>query len=271
MIPKWPCTFIALAVAALLAGPAAAAERLNDKAVEQQGKQIKEGFGIWKKALEKRNLDDAVLRNAAGTIDVKEFLKSFEKDIDTFNDRFKSTKSAATEALALLRRASDVERRVRQQGGISTPGEWAALATQCKALAAAYGAAFPIESMDVGVNRLSDKELAGQLDEMAAKAKKVKGAADDAAKKAAGMDKATRETMKLEFDSIARLASEVAGKIRSGEAASVQVSQLLAVSATAQGRLGALDLPQTAKNDWSVVDAAAVAVAHAFGEQWTSK
>jgi hypothetical protein len=125
--------------------------------------------------------------------------------------------------------------------------------------------------MDIAVNRLSDKELAGQLDEMARKAKRMKGAADEAAKKAAGMDKATRETMKLEFDSIARLAGEIASKIRSAEAASVQVSQLLAVSASAQGRLAALDLPQTAKNDWSVIDAAAVAVAHAFGEQWTSR
>ena len=96
MTSRWLSVLLAIAAVTLIAGPAAAGERPNDKAVEQQGKQIKEGFEIWKKALEKRNLDDAVLRSAAGTIDVKEFLKSFAKDIDTFNDRFKATKSAGT-------------------------------------------------------------------------------------------------------------------------------------------------------------------------------
>lgn len=270
MTPTRTLVAAALVLASLVAGPVVAAERLNDKAVEQQGKQIKEGFDIWKKALEKKNLDDAVIRSAAGTIDVKEFLKGFEKDIETFNDRFKSSKSAGPEAIALLRRASDVERRAKQQG-ISTPGEWAALSTQLKALAAAYRLAFPIESMDAAANRLSDKDLVAQLEDMGDKAKRVKGPADDAAKKAAGMDKAARETLKLEFDSIARMAGEVASKVRAGEAAGVQVSQLLAVTNSAQGKLGALGLSQAAKNDWSVVDRAAAAVAVAFGEEWTSK
>jgi len=271
MTPKVLCVFVLIAVVALLAGPAMAAERMNDKAVEQQGKQIKEGFEIWKKALEKKKFEDAVIRGAAGTIDVREYLKSFAKDIDTFNDRFKDTKSAGTDALALLRRASDVERRVRQQGGISTPAEWAALSTQCKALAAAYGAVFPLESMDATANRLSDKELIERLDEMGRLAKRVKGPVDDLAKKTAGMDKSARETMKLEFDSIDRLAGEVADRLRKGEPASVQVSQLLAVTGSAQGKLAALDLPQTAKHDWSLVDHAAAEVAHAFGELWTSR
>ena len=262
--------FIVLGLMAVLAVPALAAERPSDKAVEQQGKQIKEGFDIWKKALEKKNLDDAVIRSAAGTIDVKEFLKGFEKDIDTFNDRFKSTRSAGPEALTLLRRASDVERRVRQQGS-ATPAEWAALATQCKALAAAYLVVWPIETMDATANRLGDKELAAQLEEMGRLAKRVKGPADDAAKKNTNMDKATRETMKLEFDGVARLAGEVANKIKGGEAAAVQVSQLLAVTFSVNGKLASLDLPQAAKNDWSVVDRAAATVANAFGEQWTGK
>ena len=120
MIRTWPRALILVALFALPAVPAAA-ERMNDKAVEQQSKQIKEGFEIWKQALEQGNLEDAVIRSAAGTIDVQEYLKSFAKDIDTFNDCFKGTRSAGTEALALLLRASDVERRVRQQGGIRRP------------------------------------------------------------------------------------------------------------------------------------------------------
>lgn len=271
MTSKWLCVPIAtaMAVALLLTGQARAAERMNDKAIEQHGKQVKEGFDIWKHALERRNLDDAVIRSAAGTIDVKEFLKAFEKDIETFNDRFRKSKSAGSEATALLRRASDVERRVREQGGISTPAEWAALASQCKSLAAAYGVAFPIESMEVSANRLSDEDMAAQLELMRDRAKRVRGPADDAAKKAAGMDKAARETIKLELDSVARLAGGVAAKIKSGEAASVQVSQLLAVAHSVRGKLEALNLPQAARNDWSTVDRAAMFVARAFGEQWT--
>ena len=121
------------------------------------------------------------------------------------------------------------------------------------------------------MNRLSDDEMVEQLDELARRARRVKGPADDVAKNVAGMDKSARETLKLEFDSIDRLAGEVADKLKKGEAASVQVSHLLAVTVSAQGKLTTLDLPQSAKNDWWLVDRAAAVVAHSFNESWVSK
>ena len=271
MTHRWLRGLLLLGVAAALAVPVSAAERLNDKAIEQLGKQVKEGFQIWKKALEKRNLADAVLRNVAGTIDVKEYLKGFEKDIETFNDRFGNNRSAAAEALAVLRKASDVERRVRQEGGSSTPGEWAALAAQCKALAAAYGAVWPIESMEVTLSRLNDKDLIERLQEIARRTKRAKDQADDAAKKTAGMDKAARESLKSDLDSVARLAGDVADKVKNNEPAAVQVSQLLAVAASANARMAQLDLSTNGKNDWYVVERGAAAVAHAFGEPWAAR
>ncbi|MCX6550011.1 MAG: hypothetical protein NTY02_03205 [Acidobacteria bacterium] len=254
-----------------LAVPSFAAGRLNDKAVEQQGKQIKAGFETWKKALEKKNLDDAVIRGAAGTIEVKEFLKNFERDISTFNERFQSTKSAGPEALTLLRRASDVERRASSQQGSAVPSEWQAFSRQCAVLAGAYGVVWPIEAMDATASRLGDKEVAGHIEQIGQLAKRVKGPADDAAKKSTTVDKAARETMKLEFESVARLAGEAANKVKSGSPVSAEVSQLLAVTSSVHGKIATLSLPQAAANDWSGVDRAAAIVAGAFGEHWGLK
>src|SRR5262245_30730202 len=94
-----------------------AADRLTDPQVTQLVESIGRGFDRWKDDLERRNLDDAVIKNAAGTIDVKKFLKDMEDAIDLVKDRLKSTYAAGPEVTALLRRASDVERRAKQDGG----------------------------------------------------------------------------------------------------------------------------------------------------------
>lgn len=270
MTCRWLAALVTLPLVAALASPASAAERLTDKQVEQQGKAIRAGFEAWKQALEKKNLDDAVIRSAAGTIDVKDFLKAFDQELAAFTDAFRKSKSANAEALPLLRRASDVERRRRAQGGVAI-AEWSALSAQFAALCAAYGAIWPIESMDATVARLNDDEIVAQIDDIERLSKRVRGPAVEAAKSSAAMDKAARDTMALEADSIPRLAKELAAKIKAGQSAAQAASQLLAVIFSLNGKLTQLTLPPAAKTDWEAVDRSAAAVARAFGEQWTGK
>src|SRR5262245_25565083 len=107
------------ALLCLLAAPpagAARAERLTDEQVKKLIEDIDRGFDTWKDDLEKRNLDDAKITSPDRTIDVKSFLKNFEKAIDTVKGRFDPDYAASPEVLALLRLGSDVERWTRRPG-----------------------------------------------------------------------------------------------------------------------------------------------------------
>src|SRR5262245_13749993 len=94
---------IALSLAVALPCVATGAERPTDEQVKKLIEDIDGGYRTWKQDLEKRNLDDAVITSAERTVKVKDFLKDFDKAIDTFKDRFNGNYAASPEALALLR------------------------------------------------------------------------------------------------------------------------------------------------------------------------
>ena len=81
-----------LLIAVLLAAAplTASADRLTDKQVDATIDQVKKSYDRWKDGLEKANMDDAVIRSAAGTTDVKQFLKGFKDDLDKLDDKFGS-------------------------------------------------------------------------------------------------------------------------------------------------------------------------------------
>lgn len=270
MMQKWMVGIVVAGVLAAGTIPAAAAERWADKQVQQQGEAVKLSFEAWKKALEKANYDDAVIKNASGTIDVKAFLKAFEQDIDTFNDRFKSTRNGTTEVIALLRRASDVERRYQVQGGVGK-AEWTKLGTDLGQLATAFRSPWPIASMDATAYRIGDAELAGHCGEVARLLGPVKDAADAASKKAAPADKAGREALKKEADALAAQAKTLQGNIKSGTAVATQIPQFLSNAATYVAKVKALALANPGATALDSTNRSLAAVAKAFGEAWASQ
>ena len=153
----------AIALVVATAPGAAAAERLTDQQVKSLIEQVDKSYDRWKDGLEKANMDDAVIKSAAGTIDVKQFLKGFKDDISKLKDKFKPENAAVAEATAVLRKGSDVERRYKARGG-AAGSEWSALSNSLGSLAAAYGGPWPIETMDVQFVRVNDKEMVGRLD-----------------------------------------------------------------------------------------------------------
>jgi hypothetical protein len=159
-------------VLALPAGIAAGAERLTDEQVKKLIEDIDEGYKTWKQDLEKQNLDDAVITSAERTVKVKDFLKDFDKAIETYEGRFKNDYAASPEALALLRRGSDVALRNQRQN-LPSSSAWSALAAKLDSLARAYGIGFPVESMNVLAARLNDGELAAKVERMDAATKQL--------------------------------------------------------------------------------------------------
>ena len=254
---------IALALALALPVGAAGAERLTDEQVRKLIEDIDEGYKTWKQDLEKQNLDDAVITSAERTVKVKDFLKDFDKAIETFESRFKSDYAASPEALTLLRRGSDVALRNKRQ---NLPGSsaWSALAAKLDSLAHAYGIGFPIESMNVLAARLNDGELAAKVERMDAAAKLLQKDTEKAAKANKSIDKATRESLKGAIQQLQEKAKDVRTRLEDDRPASVEVGQLFSETAKVKEMVARLSLSSAAGPGMTGIDAGNEALARAF-------
>jgi hypothetical protein len=253
---------IAVALALVLPALAPAAERPTDEQVEKLIEDIEGGYKTWKEDLEKRNLDDAVITSAERTVKVKDFLKDFDKAIQTYKDRFKTQYAASPEALMLLRRGSDVELRNRRQG--LTPGSaWTALASKLEALGHAYAVGWPVESMNVLATRLNDGELASKVEQLEKSAQQARNEAEKAAKANKSIDKAARESLKGQFQQVEVKAKDVRARLKDDRPASVEVGQLLAATAKVKETSGQLSLP-VGGPAWGGIEAGNAALARAY-------
>ncbi len=251
-----------------LVTPAVAAERPTDGDVKRLSESIDKGFDVWKEALEKRNLDDATITSATGSVDVKRFLNDFEDDIHAFKDRFGKPDSAGPEATALLRRASDVERRYRANPSNAGAAEWSAMSAQFKQLADGYGAPWPIESTETRAMRLSDKELETHLSALEQNSKQAKKEFDKAMSKDKTAPKGSRDEVKRSFDTFTKQVNGLRDAVKNGRPGQPQAVTVLG-SATALGeRSTGLTLSPTGQSAWHSVNQHCEAIARAFGLPW---
>lgn len=260
MVPA--CLAAAFVVASIV--PGYAAERLNDKQAKAAIDNVDHAFDKWKDSLERRNLDEAVIRNAAGTIDVQQFLKDFEKEIDRVKDRLDSKYAAGPEVTQLLRTASDVDRRAQASG---RQPEWTALATQLSALAAGYNTEFPLPTAGSTAARLTDGELASSVSQLEKDAKKLSGEVDKAMKKAGASD-ADRKRSKQSSAALASSAKQASKMFKAGTASAAQAESLLTAARAEKDAASGLDLSPAGKAALMGVDRSAAAVATAFGLPW---
>jgi hypothetical protein len=216
---------VAIATTTLAASaiPARAAERMNDRMVKQVIENIDHGFDRWKGDLERRNMDDAVIRSAAGTVKVEDFLRDFERDIDTIKDRFNDNSSAGPEVTSLLRRASDVERRNRANGSAGQ-GAWSALSAELATLATAYGVSWPIDP-SAQAQRLTDKELAAVAKDMGTAADHARGPMKDAAGQK--VPKAAVTSAENDLKELKKAAETLEDGLKDGRATSAQATRVL--------------------------------------------
>ncbi len=255
--------YLALALALCFPGAARAAERLTDEQMRKLIDDIDDAYKTWKKDLEKRNLHDAVITSAERTVKVKDFLKDFDKTIDSFESRFKTDYAASPEALLLLRRGSDVELRNKRLG-LTPASAWTALAAKLDALAHAYGIAWPVESMNVLAARLNDGELAAEVESMEASAKQLQRDAEKAAKADKSIDKAARASLKGLVQQLPPSAKDVRSRIKDDRAAAVEVGRLLGETTKLKDQLAKLSLTTAAAPAWRGIEAGADALARAY-------
>ncbi|MEO8680339.1 MAG: hypothetical protein ABI665_14910 [Vicinamibacterales bacterium] len=248
---------------AAIALPVQAAERLNDKQIKTAVENLRRSFDTWKDALEKRNLDDAVIKNASGTIEVKKFLKDFKEEIDLLKDRLKPDYAANPEVTTVLRRASDVERRA-QQPGASTVAEWKEMSAQFAALAAAYGTSFPMPSPDAVAMRWADEEVAAKLADIEHQSEIVANAADKSLKQAKATS-ADRDNVKQALAALENAAKQTRTMLNADTATVAQVEALFRSIKAAREALGSVTMSGPGKTAWEVIGNDGTLIAKAFG------
>ena len=243
---------------------AARVERLTDPQVKLLVKNIDRGFERWKDDLERRNMDDAVIRSAAGNVDVHKFLDDMEHDIDLVEDRLESRYAAGPEITALLRRASDVERRY---GPTGAPETWTTLGRQFAALAAAYGVGWPIDAAATGQRKM-DGELARDAARLADAIDPLRNAALKAAS-AARRPKAEREDADRMMRDLKRAARQLESHLDDHRAMPSEATRVLELGAKAVAfarGVGPMDLDANAA--LTAIESSARSIAAAFRAGW---
>ena len=210
----------------MAATPALAADRLTDRDVKSLVASIEEGRDRFDDALDDR-LKRSIVRGPGGEVNVRQFLDDFQETIDRLEERLKPEYAASAEAAALLRQASGIDRFFRDQpAGTKGESEWNRLATDLKALAAAYGADFPLTE-GATVRRIGDRELAAIADDIARSAGELKRSLNDDLKKDTTVEKSDRDAIVHEADLLSKDAKTLRSRVKDGKPSSAEADRVL--------------------------------------------
>ncbi|HET7217135.1 MAG TPA: hypothetical protein VFJ02_03775 [Vicinamibacterales bacterium] len=254
---------ILLAIA-VTASPAVAADRLTDRDVKELVARIEQGRDRFDNALDGK-LKDSIVRGASGEVRVDKFLDDFQENIDRLEERLKPEYAASAEAATLLRQATLIERFFKQQPpGTKGESEWNRLTTDLKALAAAYGAEFPLAD-NASVRRLGDREVAVNAEQIADAADQLKDSLDAELKKDPSIDKATRQGIVHDVDQLSKDAKTLRGRVKDSKPSSAEADQLLARAARIRTFIESHNTPAAA-GAWAGLNGRLQTLASAYGK-----
>ena len=252
----------------LLAATASAADRLTDKDVKELISRIEQGRDRFDDALDDK-LKNQIVRGPSGETDVKRFLNDFQESIDRIEERLKPEYAASSEVGTLLRQASSIDRFFRnQQPGTKGESEWNRLATDFKALAAAYGTEFPI-SEGASVRRIGDRELEKNVDSLAKTAENTKKAIDKELKKDPSMN-AARQGVVADIDQLSKDAKTLKSRVKDGKPSSAEARSVLEQAAKLQDFVKTHQVP-VSTTTWNSAAGQLQSIANAYGAAWPKK
>lgn len=257
-----------LLVATGLATPvvaAAQAERPTDREVKALIESVEKKAERFEGALDNQ-LKKAVMRSATGEVDVERYLDDFEKSIDSLKDRFGSDYSASTEALAVLRRGTDIHNYMKRHPGMKGTSEGDDMAAELNKLAGAYGTPFPLSDSVASVRRMNDGEVATAADVVASSADGFKKALESDLKRLPEADRAAARATAKDAEQLAKTAKELKSRVSDGKPASAEVRSLMDNAARIDGYLSGKTLP--AATQWKGVVSNLQKVAQGFGVPW---
>ena len=223
---------VALAISSVPAFsvPAFAADRMTDRDVKALVARIEEDRDKFDNALDDE-LKNKVLRDSTGEVDVKRFLNNFQESIDRLEESLKPGYAGSSEAGALLKQGSALERYFRAQpGGTKGESEWNRLASDLKLLAAVYGAEFPVGE-NTTFRRIGDKEVAEAAKVLGDSAQQLKKTLDTDLKKDPATDSASREAIVQEADQLSKDAKVLRDRLNDSKPSSAEADQMMSRAA----------------------------------------
>ncbi|HEX7037884.1 MAG TPA: hypothetical protein VF210_19115 [Pseudomonadales bacterium] len=250
----------------LLAAPAAADvqyARPSDREVAAAIENVEDAVREFERALD-RDFRRSTLRSDEAEVDVENFLKDFQTDIERLSDRFDRKYSASGEATTVLRKANDIDEFVRSQPpSFEGRSEWDVAAAVLSALAAAYETSFPIAAED-NARRINDAELEDAAESISEHARAYRKALKQAfAKEERDALEAARDQAEALSDAAETLRSRIrSGKPASGEAG-VVAAEFAALETAVEGRT----IPESAEADRQAMADALGKIEQAFGTE----
>jgi len=233
--------------------------RLANNDVKHLMEQVEDHRGEFQDHLDS-SIKDSKLRSPDGEVDVSAYLKDYDENVHKMKDRFTDDYAASTEVQTVLRQATAIDRRMRDQP-MSTKGrsEWDREAASLKTLAEAYGATFPLPE-GAPVRRYNDKEVAKAADDLANAADHFKDNVD----KSDVVSKNDRESAKKDADGIKKLADDVKSRCEDGKPATAEFDQLWTLYSRVQSWVSTHPAPLAAA-DWTNMQTHMDILRHAFG------
>ena len=236
----------------------APAERLADKDVKALLDQVDEGRDKFEGNLDGQ-FKGSTIRNANGETRVSAALQDYQDSTQKLKDRFTADYAAGAEAAAVLKQSTAIDAFMRRQPGtMKGRSEWDRQASNLQRLAAAYGAAFPLQD-GAAVRRMNDKETAAAAAAIAAAADRLKSDFD----RATGIAKPDKDAAKKDAELIGKQANLVKSRAGEGKPASSEMRLLVAQLAGLRPVVDKHSLSATA--NWQSMQASLGKLQQAFG------
>jgi hypothetical protein len=259
---------LAVITLAGLAAPAAGQDRLTDQDVKSLVSRIEEGRDRFDNALDD-DLKGKVLRGASGEVNVKNFLDDFQKNIDRLEERLKPDYAASAEVGTLLRQGTAIDTFFRQLApGTKGESEWNRLASDMKALAAAYTTTFPLPE-NAPVRRIGDGEVAETAEQLSKSASQLKKSLDADLKNNAAVDKIARDGIIQDADDWSKEAKALKSRVKDGKPSSGEAQQLLSRASRLQSFIKSNQVPASA-SAWAGITSHVELLASAYNKSWSS-
>lgn len=233
-------------------------DRLTDKETKELIQKIEEGRDEFEDELDD-DLKDAVYRSSEREVNIKEYLDDFEEKVKRLNERFTKEYSASSEAAAVLKQASDIDKFISNHPGTKGASEWERFAVDLRALAGAYRTSFPVVD-GAAVRRINDHE-AGQTADLIAKQ-------TDEIKKQIGKDKTlskeVKESYKEDLEGLKEQAKDLKSRISDSKPATAEARRLMKSAAAIGESLKSLNAPGVG-SAWNGVQSSLTKLEAAFG------
>lgn len=261
------CTAITASAALmtiLLVAPAASADRLTDKDVQQLLERIDNERDRFEDQLDGK-LKRSIVRGPGGEVNVEKYLDDLQENVDKLKERFTPQYAASAEVTTVLRQASDIQRFMSNQPpNFDGASEWNRLASSLGELAATYGTVLPMPEGQQA-RRLNDSEVRKAADDIAKNADRVKKELDSSLKKDKAIDQVTRQATVDEADGLKQDAQRLASVVGNGRPASGEAQGLLQRSARVRAAASGRTLSPAGQTAWGAVESGLDKVAQGFG------